>query len=149
MTSRGWPAIGIGLFAALAIGAGLVLTGGPGQARKERRDSQRDSDLSALSALVRCLAEQEGRKLPQRLQITDDCGAQARLEDPFTGQPYRYEVTGPRSYRLCAGFELPEERPPGLGDRDAAGCVSREYLPSLPDTPGGPATLLYRQGPRP
>ncbi|CAM3230301.1 hypothetical protein SAMN04488021_1297 [Paracoccus aminovorans] len=145
MTSRGWPALVIGLLAALAVGAGLVLTGGPSEARKERRDRQRDSDLSALAGLVRCLAEHDHRRLPQVLAPTPDCDWQARLQDPFTGKPYRYEVTGPRSYRLCADFELPEDRPPGLRDRDAAGCVSREYLPGRRTAPGAEATIPYRE----
>lgn len=136
MTSRGWPAVLIALLAALAIGAGLLLTGGPGTARQERRDQSRESDLSDLSLLVRCLADANGRRLPERLEITPDCDPQARLNDPFTGTPYRYAVIGPRRYRLCADFELPENRAPGLRDRDAAGCVSRDYLPRPRDDRG-------------
>ncbi|MFC3570586.1 hypothetical protein [Paracoccus sp. TOH] len=136
--TRRWPTIAIGLLAAIAIVLGLALTGGPGQARKERRDRQREGDLSALATLVRCLADNNGRRLPARLETTPQCDWQARLADPFTGAPYRYEVTGPRSYRLCAGFELPEDRPPGLRDRDAEGCVRRDYLPSASAAPAAP-----------
>lgn len=130
MTSRGWPAVLIAMLAALAIGAGLLLTGGPGQARQERRDQSREGDLSRLSALVRCLADANGRRLPERLQPSRDCDGQARLQDPFTGTPYRYRVIGPRRYQLCADFERPEDRAPDLRDRDAAGCDSRDYVPS-------------------
>lgn len=144
MTSRGWPAILIAVLAALAIGAGLTLTGGPGQARQERRDQSRESDLSRLAVLVRCLAEAGGRRLPDRLESTPDCNWQVQLNDRFTGKPYRYEVIGPRRYRLCADFELPENRPPDLRDRDDAGCVSRDYVPGPAATPGGDAGILYR-----
>lgn len=132
MTSRGWPAVLIALLAVLAIGVGLALTGGPGTARQERRDQSREGDLSRLAVLVRCLADANGRRLPERLQPSSDCDGQARLQDPFTGTPYRYQVIGPRRYRLCAEFEQPEDRPPELRDRDAAGCVSRDYVPSPP-----------------
>ncbi len=136
MTStRGWPALAIALLAALAVAGGLFLTGGPAEARKERRDRQRDGDLAALVGLVRCLAEHDGDRLPGKLAPSPDCDWVGELQDPLTGQPYRYLVTGPHGYRLCADFELPEDRPPGLRDRDAEGCVSREYLPkpALPD----------------
>lgn len=144
MTSRGWPAILIMVLAALAVGAGLVLTGGPGQARQERRDRQRDGDLANLSLLVRCLADLNGRHLPERLETTPDCDWQPRLNDPGTGKPYRYQVTGPNSYRLCADFELPDNSPPGPRSRDAEGCVSRDYLPGPRGTPGADAGILYR-----
>lgn len=132
MISRGWPALLITLLAALAIGIGLALTGGPGTARQERRDQSREADLSRLAVLVRCLADANGRRLPERLQPSPDCAGQARLQDPFSGAPYRYQVIGPRRYRLCADFELPEDRPRELADRDAGGCVSRDYVPSPP-----------------
>lgn len=140
MTSmKSWPGLAIVLLAALAIGAGLVLTGGPAEARKERRDRQRDSDLAALTGLVNCLAGRDDHRLPPRLTPTPDCDWQGLKQDPLTGTSYRYEVTGPHSYRLCADFELPEDRPPGLRDRDASGCVSREYLPERA------ATIPYRR----
>lgn len=54
--TKGWAAIALAVIAAIVIGAGLVLTGGPAEARKERRDRERDSDLTALTELVDCLA---------------------------------------------------------------------------------------------
>ena len=35
--TKGWAAIALAVIAAIVIGAGLVLTGGPTEARKERR----------------------------------------------------------------------------------------------------------------
>lgn len=127
---KGWPAMALTVVAAIAIGAGLALTGGPGQARKERRDQQRADDLSTLAGLVECLAGTNCGQLPDRLAVTLQCDWQAALNDPYTGQPYRYEATGPRSYRLCADFETP---PPGTRrpwGRDANGCIGRQYAPS-------------------
>lgn len=141
---KGWAAFAIALLAAVAVIAGLALTGGPGQARKERRDRERESDLSALARLVVCLARENGDRLPAALAITPQCDWQVRLADPFTGDAYRYEVTGPRSYRLCAGFELPPRRPSGPAARDATGCSARSFIPAGPQRPGAAATIPYR-----
>ena len=128
--TKGWATVALLTVAAIVIGAGLALTGGPGQARKERRDQQRADDLSTLAGLVECLAGTNRGQLPDRLAVTLQCDWQAALNDPYTGQPYRYEATGPRSYRLCADFETP---PPGTRrpwGRDANGCIGRQYAPS-------------------
>ena len=60
-----------------------------------------------------------------------------RREDPFTGQAYRIEPAEGGRYRLCAGFELPPDRPQhgrwsgpsGLRDGDCG-------VFSLPDPSG-------------
>ena len=144
MTSRGWSALAICLLAALAISAGLAVIGGPSEARKERRDRKRDDDLSDLTMLVRCLAEADGKRLPARLVPGGACPWQGALTDPLTGHPYRYQVTGPRSYLLCADYERPEDRAPALRRHDVQGCVQGHYLPSPPGPPGAAATLPYR-----
>lgn len=141
---KGWATFTIGLLAVVAILVGLALTGGPGQARKERRDRERESDLSSIGGLVDCLARENGNRLPKVPEATAQCDWQVRLADPFTGQPYVYEVTGLRSYRLCAGFELPADDPPGRNRPDAQGCISREFVPVVPDPPGAAATIPYR-----
>lgn len=129
--TKGWATAALAFAAVALVGAGLLLSGGPDQARKERRDRQRLDDLVALKALVDCLANANRGQLPDRLADSTQCSWPARLDDPFTGQPYRYAPTGPRSYRLCAGFETP---PPG-GERfgpfmrDAEGCIGRLYVP--------------------
>ena len=129
--TKGWATAALAAVAALLVGAGLILSGGPDQARKERRDRQRLDDLTVLQALVTCLANAEQGQLPDQLAPSPQCDWPAGLEDPLTGEPYRYAPTGPRSYRLCAGFETP---PPGSSQfggfmRDADGCVDRLYIP--------------------
>lgn len=141
---KGWATIAIALLAAAAVVAGLALTGGPGHARKERRDRERESDLANLGRLVVCLARENGDRLPETLATTPQCDWQVRLADPFTGAPYRYEVTGPRSYRLCAGFELPQPPRSGPWDRDAAGCSTRSFIPTGSQRPGAEAAIPYR-----
>ena len=140
--TKGWAAIALAVIAAIVIGAGLVLTGGPTEARKERRDRERDNDLTALTELVDCLARTNRGQLPDRLAPTSQCDWQGSLVDPFTGEPYRYDRAGPRNYRLCAGFETPPRDTVGLWGRDVEGCISR-MLVAQPQY-GSEATIPYR-----
>ncbi len=140
--TKGWATAAIVLIAALAIGAGLALTGGPGQARKERRDKQRENDLNMLARLVDCMATENRGQLPDALAPAPQCNWQVQLNDPFTKQPYRYQVTSPRSYQLCATFETVPPKMRRLYLRDADGCVRREYDP--PRQSGAGATIPYQ-----
>lgn len=134
--TKGWATAALVVIAVALIGVGLLLTGGPDQARKERRDQEREDDLGSLASLVDCLASANGGRLPDRLAQTSDCDWQARLADPFTNQPYRYERITERSYQLCATFETPPPKTRGPWGRDENGCVSRQYIRS-PQS-GGP-----------
>ena len=129
--TKGWATAALAAVAALLVGAGLLISGGPDQARKERRDRQRLDDLVALEALVDCLANANRGQLPDRLVPNAQCSWSAALDDPFTGQPYRYVATGLRSYRLCAGFETPPPDRERFGPfmRDAEGCIGRLNVP--------------------
>lgn len=129
--TKGWATAALAVVAALLVGAGLWLGGGPDQARKERRDRQRLDDLTVLQALVGCLARANHDQLPERLTPSPQCNWPAELKDPFTGQPYRYAVTGPNSYRLCADFETPApaEGRSGPFTRDKDGCIGRLHVP--------------------
>ena len=137
--AKGWAAWIIAGLAVVAVVSGLGLVGGPAHARKQNRDREREQDLMTLANLADCLAAAQG-VLPKALAATDDCDWQLRHADPFTGAPYRYEVTGPRSYRLCASFELPRPRLGERWGRNEQGCISREFIPS----PAAAATIPYR-----
>lgn len=126
--TRGWPAIAIGALSAASVAAGLFLAGGPGHARKQARDAQREQDLTAMTVWIDCLARAEGA-LPVEPAAHEQCPWDQRVGDPYTGEAYRYEVTGPTSYRICAEFELPPQRPVDQWTRNAAGCVVREVEP--------------------
>lgn len=128
---RGLAAWSIGLLALLIVIAGFYVTGGPSDARKERRDNQRQRDLHDMAQLIECLAQENGNRLPETVQPTQTCESRGPLTDPQTGKPYRYEVLGPRSYRICANHEAPARRT-GAARED---CVIRRHaLPSMPGT---------------
>lgn len=127
---QGLAAWALAALAAVGIVAGLFLTGGPMQARKERRDATREGDLMAMAQQVQCLAQQGGGGLPAQVAASEACPFSGRLADPFTGAAYRYEAIDARSWRLCAVFETPPDRATRWGPpfRDAAGC-STHHLP--------------------
>ncbi|WBU62842.1 hypothetical protein [Paracoccus aerodenitrificans] len=122
--------ISAGLIAALAavlVIAGLILSGGPGQARQEYRDRIRVQNLTQLSENILCLAQDEGA-LPDAPSVTVNCPGPLTPRDPFTDAPYRYEITGDRNFRLCATFERPDivarQHAFGVPDFDSeAGCL--------------------------
>ncbi|WBU57580.1 hypothetical protein [Paracoccus sediminicola] len=119
-----WAIAALALFLVVA---GLLLTGGPAQSRAEYRDRIRIEDMMDLARNVVCQAE-TGEVMPDAPGATINCPGPLRLTDPFTGDSYRYETTGPRNFRICAGFEYPENIPSRLGYGadsfdPAAGCV--------------------------
>lgn len=106
---QGRAAWAIAALAVLAIAAGLAVTGGPFQGRIERRDDLRRSDLAALARQAQCIFAAEGRADGDLAQ-TATCPEPPRLQDPFTGAPYRIEALDARHLRLCADFELEPEQ---------------------------------------
>lgn len=102
--------IGIAALAAAAVVAGLWVAGGPVQARKERRDDDRRSAISALSSQIDCLARDQGGALPSSFGSTESCPAEVEMADPHGGAPLRVEPVVPHKYRICADFELPPDR---------------------------------------
>ena len=123
---QGRASIGIAVLAVVAIGLGLVLGGGPIQARKERRDETRLDDLTRLSSHIDCLSRQGDQfVMPTDFSETDGCPGPVRLDDPYTGAAYRIEPLPEARYRLCADFELPpdENRPRWVARRRDGHCV--------------------------
>ncbi len=102
----------IGLAAGM-IGLGLWTVGGPEQARAERRDQMRRTDLHSLARHLACL-HREGLEPDAR---TPACPETARRTDPLTGAPYRVEALSAQLVHVCAEFEtgLPRQ---GWGPRD-------------------------------
>src|SRR5687767_3423018 len=92
---------------AIAILAGLYLSGSPAEQRLLRLDERRISDLVQLSYTISNYREQSGQ-LPLELAVLVD-GQRLRSlpADPQTGVVYAYEIADTDSYRLCAEFSRP------------------------------------------
>jgi type II secretory pathway pseudopilin PulG len=97
------------------IAAGLIFAGSPSIARQRRLDARRREDLQLLTRSIDAYYSHH-QALPPFL---DTLSAVHELNDipvdPETHAPYRYEVTGPTGYRLCATFEQPADDAYGAG----------------------------------
>ncbi|MBL27065.1 MAG: hypothetical protein CMM50_05875 [Rhodospirillaceae bacterium] len=131
------PALGVlGLLIVAVIAAALYTTGGPLTARAERRDEVRHGDLNRLVDYVQCVADKEDGQPPETLSRSSDCWQDIRLNDPYSGEPYRYEKLSDVSFRVCATFETeqPERASPMPDDRfdPSSGCLySQSYTRRL------------------
>lgn len=102
---------------AAAVAWGFVVAGGPQLRRTERMDERRLEDLRTIHAEILGLVRDPLKKdvlkqpLPKSLQELATRARQRRipLEDPVTGAPYEYRVTGESTYVLCATFERPRD----------------------------------------
>ncbi|TRW97320.1 hypothetical protein FNJ84_07310 [Paracoccus sp. M683] len=137
--AKGWATMAITALGVMAIAGGILIAGGPGQGRAERRDDMRRSDLWALQTQLICLASEKGR-LDAVVETTAACPDAPNLTDPVTGEPYRIEVIDDENLRLCAIFEVPQpdNRPryDGQGGFDDTGCMVMN-LPKSSYQPGG------------
>ena len=100
----------VGAFVALSLAAlvgGFLIIGSPARQRLLALDRQRVNDLTRISNAVRVHWEDNG-SLPASLSVLSNAWAR-QVTDPGSGQPYRYEVTGDETYKLCAVFALKDD----------------------------------------
>jgi hypothetical protein len=102
--SVGW---GVGALILISIFAGFFIIGSPWQARQYRIDEQRVNDLQNIQSQITTYWQQK-QKLPAALNDLKDplASYQTVPNDPTTGQPYEYQITGPMSFKLCADFSM-------------------------------------------
>ncbi|HET8819091.1 MAG TPA: hypothetical protein VFM73_06065 [Xanthomonadaceae bacterium] len=98
-----WLVAVAGVVVAGTVIAALVVMDSPSRQRAERLDRIRVDYLQLLSQRIDAHANVHDA-LPGTLAILDGTSGQS-IADPVTGQPFPYEVTGERSYRLCATFD--------------------------------------------
>ncbi len=99
-----WLLIAAAVAVAGTVTTAVVVLGTPGEQRLLREDERRVSDLDDLKDEVEEWARQRGALPGDLAVLARRPGVNLRTKDPFTAQPYEYEVTGPRAYRLCATF---------------------------------------------
>lgn len=133
----------IGLVAVVAaIVLGFVIVGSPGKQRALRFDSQRVSDLQNIQWQV-INYWQRKEAMPAKLSDTSDLiSGYVTPNDPETGQPYEYAVTGKTSFDLCATFSLPSQ---DLKNRGAYyGGMGGDYATDMPYP--GPSQDIWKHG---
>lgn len=112
----------IGL-AVVLVAIGVWTVGGPEQARAERRDQTRMSDLNSLAHHLACLHRQ-GLAPDDR---SEACPEGGHRMDPRTGELYRIEAVTADLIRVCAQFEtrLARQWQVGRNDFDTeTGCLA-------------------------
>lgn len=126
-----WLMVAAGVVVAGAVVAALFVMDPPARQRAERLDGIRVHQLQVLAWRIDAHAGVHGA-LPEDLAAIDRSPGEA-IADPVTGEPYTYEPTGERSYRLCATFgtatATPHSGPPGVDEwRHGEGrqCFDRE-----------------------
>ncbi len=134
----------IGLIAVIAaIVGGFVIVGSPGKQRALRFDNQRTSDLQNVQWQV-INYWQRKEAMPANLADTSDSiSGYVIPNDPETGQPYEYSVTGRTSFELCATFALPSQDTRGRGAYYGGG-MGGDYASDVPYP--GPSQDIWKHG---
>jgi len=97
--------------------AGLAITGGPGQARKEKEDQARLEALSTTALALACYYQAEGN-IPEDLSLVeaaftratsdvrqkDYCAMAKVSRDPVSGEAFRLMREGGMVTHICADF---------------------------------------------
>ncbi|MBI2410057.1 hypothetical protein HYV30_03390 [Candidatus Kaiserbacteria bacterium] len=121
---------GVGVLAFIVVIAGFFIVGTPQQARLARFDAQKVNDLQNIQSQI-IYFWQAKQALPSSLDELSDSvslGGVPLPTDAQSGQPYGYQVTGTRSFRLCADFNAPSRVSPNATAR-----------PAFPEGPKGPS----------
>jgi len=101
--------------ALVSVIAGFFIIGTPGEIRMLRFDEQKVSDLQSIQYQIVNYYQQK-EELPETLTFLDDpISSFMTPVDPQSGAAYRYTVTGPLSFELCAVFNKPTPDTRGQG----------------------------------
>ena len=111
-----WLAIAAGLVVTATVIAAIATMGLPASQRDIRLDERRVSDLEHIVEALEIQAERQGSLPPDLATLAGQPGQRLSTADPVDGAAYTYEVTGDRSYRLCAVFTTDTSREPLHGE---------------------------------
>jgi hypothetical protein len=103
------------------LAVGLSGVAGPLRARAERFDRARVADLRQIAAAVDEYWDEEGAVPPDLDRLASRRGIAIELEDPQTGERYRYQPLAAAEYRLCADFLLEDRKATAAAARTGVG----------------------------
>lgn len=99
-----WLAIAASVVVIATVVAAMLMMGSPGSQRESRMDRKREQDMERIATVID-LRTKAGQPLPADLaSLASEPGRRLSITDPATGAAYAYQITGNRSYRLCAVF---------------------------------------------
>ncbi len=91
----------------IAVVAGLVLIGSPGEERMRRLDAKRVSDLRMIVSSIDDYWRRHDR-LPSTLtDFANEPDLSPPTRDPETDEPYEYRALDSTAYEICSVFHLP------------------------------------------
>lgn len=99
-----WLAVAAAAVVAATVVAAIFAIGSPATQRQLRLDERRVEDLQHIDMLTRLYAQQRGALPPDLATLAAQPGQRLAVADPVGGERYGYEVTGPRTFRICAVF---------------------------------------------
>ena len=99
-----WLAIAASAVVVATVVAAMLAIGSPSAQRDSRMDRKREQDLNVIVAVINDHVS-DGKPLPTDLSVlAKEPGVNLEINDPQNGAPYAYQVTGERTYKLCAVF---------------------------------------------
>lgn len=107
-----WLAIAAIVVVASTIVASLWVMGSPSAQRQANLDGRRVDDLSHIERLLDDHMSTHDTLPPDLAMLAEQPGRRLSIVDPVDGTPYGYQVTGARTYRLCAVFATDTARVP-------------------------------------
>lgn len=110
-----WLAIAASVVVVATVAAAMFVMGSPSAQRQARLDSRRVHDLNRIVQVVERYVEAHDALPPDLATLAGQPGQRLAIADPVTGAPYGFEVTGQRSYRLCAVFVTDTAQTPAVG----------------------------------
>lgn len=99
-----WLVIAASAVVVLTIVAAVWVMGSPSAQRQANLDGRRVADLSHIQRLLDDHMSTYGTLPPDLATLAEQPGRRLSIVDPVNGTPYGYQVTGARTYRLCAVF---------------------------------------------
>lgn len=136
-----WLAIAACVVVAATVAAAILVMGSPSAQRVEKLDRKRVEDLVRIDQLVGSYVERTNTLPPDLSTLARQPGLRLSIADPVDGSPYVYEVTGDRTFRLCAMFvsdtgKTLEDVGPWPGDEWSHGVGRQCFQRKAGDKPG-------------
>ncbi|AWV06272.1 hypothetical protein [Marilutibacter maris] len=97
-------AIAASVVVVATVATALMVMDPPAKQRDMRIDERREDDLMRIETLAREHLKAHDALPADLAALAARPGLAVAVADPVDGSAYGYEVTGPRSLRLCANF---------------------------------------------
>lgn len=99
-----WLAVVACVVVAATVAAAILVMGSPSAQRVEKLDRKRVEDLARIDRFIESYVARTKSLPPDLATFAREPGVRVSITDPVDGSPYLYEITGPRTFRLCAVF---------------------------------------------